>query len=89
MGYGGCIDTDLDESVVYTEADIDEILGHLNASVAGSLSLIDRASRSNLEIARLIGGSGLTSIRLACPTRRGESVELIRHQGVWQLADHG
>lgn len=72
---------------MYTDADIDEILAELNASSAGSVSLLEPASRANREIARILAGSGLTSIRLACPTEHGETVELTLVDGVWKRGD--
>ena len=78
------------KNVVYTDADIDEILVHLNASTRKPPASIDWQQRQlNLEIARLIAGAGLDTITLACPSDLGDTVELTLVDGIWKRArDH-
>ena len=87
--YAQGITIDSVKNVVYTEADIDEILVELNASVSGRKAAALISSKPNLDIAHLIAGADMTSVRLACPSSRGESIELTLVDGAWKRArDH-
>lgn len=89
LGYARPIDTVQFQNVAYSDADIDEILAELNASAAGQRRPTALSSTSNQEIAHLIGGAGMTSVRLACPTEHGESIELTLVDGARKRArDH-
>lgn len=89
MGYTRSISIDSVKNVVYTDADIDEILAELNASVSGRNDAALISSKPNLDIALLIAGAGMTSVRLACPTEHGESIGLTLVDGARKRAcDH-
>ena len=76
LGYARSISIDSVKNVVYTDADIDEILAELNASVRGRTHSALISSKPNLDIAHLIAGAGMTSVRLACRAEHGGSIEL-------------
>lgn len=71
-------------NVALNEAQIDELLLELNAHISGPQELRAWASRTTIDIDRLIATPKLTYIRLVRRDTSGASIVLMLLDGMWE-----